>query len=238
MNDRPVTGMVAAAGVLSPAGTGTRSKGVTREMVVARALTIVDTEGLAALTMRRLAHDLGVGVATVYAVVPSKEELFQSLADTMIVEVPLQGSASSVTDALVEYFLAVHEMLQRHPAVAQLSAVQPVLSERAFRMQERILVLLRNGGLDPEAAAAAYSTLGSYVLGFTLTRISRLDNDRRDMLSRLPAEQFPELHAAAPYFATHSTDERQFVDGLRTILAGLFPAVGPGTKRTGKDSSR
>jgi AcrR family transcriptional regulator len=226
MSDRAVIGLAAAATVLAPPSSGTRSKGVTGEMVVAEALTIVDGEGLGALTMRRLAANLGVGVATVYAVVPSKEALFQALADTVIIEVPLDNEASpasSVTEALVEYFLAMHEMLQRHPAVAQLSAMQPVLSERAFRMQERILELLRAGGLDARSAAGAYSTLGSYVLGFTLTRISRLDGKRHAMVAGLPAERFPQLHAAAPYFATQATDESQFADGLRIILAGLFP---------------
>jgi AcrR family transcriptional regulator len=224
MSDRPRTGLVAAAGVLAPPTSGSRSKDVTREVVVAEALTIVDLEGLGALTMRRLASNLGVGVATVYAVITSKEVLFQELADAVITEVPLRGEAASATEALVEYFLATHEMLQRHPAVAQLSAMKPVLSERAFRMQERILELLRAGGLDARSAAGAYSTLGSYVLGFTLTGISRLDRERHAKVAQLPADQFPQLHAAAPYFATQATDEGQFEDGLRIILAGLFPA--------------
>lgn len=191
-------------------------------MVVAEALALVDSEGLGALTMRRLATTLGVGVATVYAVMPSKEELFAALADTVLADVPLDGEGASPRDALVDYFLTMHTMLQRHPAVAQLSAMQPVLSERAFRMQERILELLRAGGLSAEAAAGAFSTLSSYVLGFTLTRISRLDAERREMVASLPPEQFPQLHAVGPYFATHATDERQFVDGLRTILSGIF----------------
>lgn len=220
--------LAAAAGVLSPPSSGSRSKDVTRESVVVEALKIVDAEGLGALTMRRLAGKLGVGVATVYAAVASKEVLFQALADAVIIEVSPVGEASSPTEALVEYFLAMHKMLERHPAVAQLSAMKPVLSEAALRMQERILELLRAGGLDPKSAAAAYSTLGSYVLGFTLTGISRLDDDRHAVVTRLPAERFPQLHASAPYFATLATDEGQFEDGLRTILAGLFPA-GPGS---------
>lgn len=224
MSDRPRTGLVAAVDALGRPASGTRSKDVTRAMVVAEALTIVDLEGLAALTMRRLASNLGVGVATVYAVVESKEVLFQALADAVITEVSLEGEAASATEALVEYFVALHEMLQRHPAVAQLSAIKPVLTETALRMQERILELLSAGGLDARSAAGAYSTLASYVLGFTLTGISRLDRERREKVAELAAERFPQLHAAAPYFATQATDEGQFEAGLRTILKGLFPA--------------
>src|SRR5271168_3880685 len=104
MKGRPTTELAAAAGVLSPPASGSRSKDVTRESVVAEALKIVDMEGLGALTMRRLAGNLGVGVATVYAAVPSKEILFQALADAVIIEVSSVGAASSPTDALVEYF--------------------------------------------------------------------------------------------------------------------------------------
>ncbi|WP_084027680.1 TetR/AcrR family transcriptional regulator [Mycobacterium avium] len=223
MNSRPHNGLVATADALARPASGTRSKDVTREMVVAEALAIVDNEGLEALTMRRLATNLSVGVATVYATVASKELLFQALADAVIVEVPLECTASSATDALVEYFLAMHEMIRRHPVVAQLSAMRPVLTETAFQMQERILELLRAGGLDAPSAASAYSTLGSYVLGFTLTGISRLDDQRREMVAQLPAQRFPQLHAAAPYFATQSTDKSQFEEGLRAILKGLLP---------------
>lgn len=223
MNGRPRNGLVATADALARPASGTRSKDVTRDVVVAQALTIVDLEGLEALTMRRLANELGVGVATVYAAVTSKEMLFQALADAVIVEVPLEGGATSPTDALVEYFLAMHEMIQRHPVVAQLSAMRPVLSEAAFEMQERILELLCAGGLDAKAAASAYATLGSYVLGFTLTGISRLDDKRHAMVAALPAQRFPRLHDAAPYFSTQSTDETQFEAGLRTILNGVFP---------------
>lgn len=223
MKGRPTTELVAAADVLAPPTSGSRSKDVTRQAVVAEALQIVDAEGLGALTMRRLASKLGVGVATVYAAVTSKESLFQALADAVIIEVSPVSETASPTEALVEYFLAMHEMLNRHPSVAQLSAMRPVLSEAALRMQERILELLGAGGLDAKAAAGAYSTLGSYVLGFTLTGVSRLDDNRHATVASLPAEQFPHLHAAAPFFATQATDEGQFEEGLRTILTGLFP---------------
>jgi AcrR family transcriptional regulator len=233
MNGRPATELAAAAGVLAPPTSGSRSKDVTSESVVSEALKIVDAEGLGALTMRRLASRLGVGVATVYAAVASKEILFQALADAVIVEVPPVPESTSPTEALIEFLLAMHEMLERHPAVAQLSAMKPVLSEAALKMQERILELLRAGGLDAKAAASAYSTLGSYVLGFTLTGVSRLDDERHELVMRLPADRFPQLHAAAPYFATQSTDKGAFVGGLRTILAGLFPAADHSTGDVG-----
>ena len=223
MNAERGARMAVTAGVLAPGRT--RSKGLSREIVIERALDIVDAEGLGGLTMRRLAADLDVGVATVYSVMPSKEDLFQALADTVLGELePVPEGHLTPPEALVDYFLAMHEMLTRHPAVAQLSAVHPVLSSSALRVQENIMELLRDGGLDPEAAANAYSTIGSYVLGFTLTRISRLDGGRRELLATLPEAEFPALRASAPFFATHATDERQFLDGLRSIVAGVFPS--------------
>lgn len=221
--------MAVTARMLAPART--RSKSLTREVVTAAALDIVAAEGLGALTMRKLGAALNVSAATIYNVMPGKEELFQALADSVIAKLEEPSTDLPAADALIEYYRRMHANLTRHPAVAQLAAAHPVLSPTAMRVREGILKLLREGGLGPEDAASAYSTLESYVMGFTLTRIGRRNSGRGELLAGLPADDFPELHAVAPYFATHATDEQQFVDGLRTILGAILPLRSPKRRR-------
>ena len=100
---------------------GTASKrALSSERVLAAAITLADAEGLGAVTMRRLAGDLGVEAMSLYYHLPGKEGLLDGLVDAVVAEIQGEiGRAahpSESWDAEVRRrCLAAREVMKRHP---------------------------------------------------------------------------------------------------------------------------
>jgi len=192
------------------------------------ALELVNEEGLGALTLRRLATELGVGTATVHHTFGGKEQLLQALADTVFAELPDVESlvAPNEVEAMVEYFADVHLMLVSRPAIAQLSVIRRMHNPALFRAQETVLELLRKLNVDGQDAYDAYDALTNYVFGFSLNRISRQDFDRHQLVAGLPVQQYPALKRIAPFFDKRGPEDQLRV-GVRRILQAFLPAPRP-----------
>jgi AcrR family transcriptional regulator len=210
------------AGVESLGSIRGRPRALIRDEALKVALELINREGLAALTLRRLATELGVGSATVHSTFGGKEPLLQALADTVFAVLPDTENltADKPEDALIQYLTAAHRMLVSQPAIAQLTVIRRMHNRNLFRAQETILELLRECGLDGQIAWDAYDALTNYLFGFSLNRISRQDFDRRQVISELPAEEFPAVRSIGPYFDQREP-EQQLQACLRGILAGF-----------------
>jgi AcrR family transcriptional regulator len=210
--------LVTAANVLSPSRGRPRS--VDRDSVIGTALRIVDDEHLGALTMRRLAEELGVGIATVYAAAGDKEEILNAVVELILSEAPIASVDPEHWDAgIVDVLGALHEVFVSHPDVAHLALLRRITGPIALRTQETILLLLRAGGLEGAALTTAYTSLTSYVMGFSMLRISRIDDGDRveHAIGQHPTNEFPEVRAFAPDLARQmSTDG--FLEGLRHLV--------------------
>lgn len=199
-----------------------------RQDIVDVALSIADDEGLAGLTMRKLAERLRVSLATVYAIAGSKEEILAALVEEVLSDLPPQAEVVETDglDSIIALWVAAHERLVAHPAVAQLASAQPLAGQTVFRILEVTLSRLRESGLDEAAAVHAYTVLRSYLIGFTILRVSREGLHRDDERARieavrnLPANEFPALRASASQLATQMSTEH-FVTGLRQLLHGV-----------------
>jgi AcrR family transcriptional regulator len=204
-------------------------KPLERSAVIEKALEILDEDGLSALTMKRLANEVGVALNTLYSAIGSKEELLSGLIDAASGEIlNVSADSESWDHALIHLCTSVHESLTAHPAVTQLAMVQArVPGPGVLQIQESFLRLLRAGGLKDQALADAYTTLISYIRGFTLLRVTRNDARAAEGAANLqvaiddftPAT-FPELHAVADYLRNNTSTER-FVEGLRQLVAGF-----------------
>lgn len=204
-----------------------RRKSLEASAVTRVALAIVDRDGLAGLTMRRIADELGVGLATLYNAAISKEAILLDMVDLVLGELPEPDrTPGREHDALIEVWTATHELLCAHPAVVQLGALQPIGGRRMFGLVEATLEMLRAGGVPEDVVPVAYHTLRSYVVGFTLLRISRTgpvaeqEERQRATMSRLPPELYPEVTHLAPALAD-KMDTKKFVAGLRHLLLGF-----------------
>ncbi|MEU2660771.1 TetR/AcrR family transcriptional regulator [Streptomyces sp. NPDC007325] len=233
-----------------------RRERLTRERVLRAALEVADAEGLAALSMRRVAERLGVETMTLYRYTASKDDLLDGLVETLFLEVEerlskapraADGTAASggppvglpdLRDTLHGIARELYRVAVAHPNVVSLCASRPLtvpLARRpraVLRVHERLLTLLRAGGLDDATALRVYRAFLSWVLGYIVIDLRAVvdDPDEPDPafrlgLHRLPARDFPMLRAYGPALAERGGEE-QLLAGLDALLTTLGPETG------------
>lgn len=204
--------------------TSRRSK-LTREEVAAAALELLDRHGFDALSMRRLAEDLGVGTMTLYGYFASKRELLDAVMDAAFADGPPVEPGGEWRDQLRALILAARSSLVRHPGLVQIRERQPILTPDALRFAERGLEVLQEAGFETPEATHAFRLLFTYTFGFAaFSPADTLEDDRaaaRTALRALPQEQFPRLIAAAEDASGAMGGEEVFEYGLERILDGL-----------------
>ena len=208
-------------------------KRLTPELVVGRALSLAASEGLRAVTIRRLAGDLSVTPMALYWHFRSKDELLEAMMGRVFAEVDLTLD-ESVT--WLEQFRALmgslSGVLRAHPGLAPLFATRTNSSQSSLLMTEVALDTLRRGGFSPteatQVARHAFSTVVNLVAGepgFIAPDDSGglLDARRRArvFLESLPQERFPRLVEAAAPLSARENPEAYYEFGLELLLAGI-----------------
>jgi len=145
---------------------------LSRERVLATALTIADAEGLGAVTMRRVAAELGVEAMSLYYHVPGKEPLLDGLVEAMLAEIEAEigGREQAGQDwrlTLRHRCLTAREVMVRHRWAPALIGSRTAIPASLYAYYEEILATLVAGGFTYHLAHRAIHALGSMVLGFT-----------------------------------------------------------------------
>ena len=150
-----------------------RTGPVTAEAVIDAALVVIDEEGLDALTMRRLAHDLGVEPVTIYRQLPNKDAILAGVAEKLWREMaPPEGSAppppepSDWREQVRGMWLALNALMQRHPNAIPIIARGGAYSPSAGEGTVGMLGVFRDAGLSPQEAAELLHILSACVVGF------------------------------------------------------------------------
>jgi TetR/AcrR family tetracycline transcriptional repressor len=204
--------------------------GLSRERVVAAARALAEREGGNAMTMRRVAAELGVLPNALYSHVEDKTALLDAVLDAVMAEIdgaPRAGEAWE--DGYVRVMASTRAVLLARPALVAHFLVRPGRGPNARRLGERCLELLEQGGITGERAAAALQVTLVFTLGwagFEVGRATESDPAQRRRLSEqvfAGAEGLPRLQAAAAELARAPTGEH-FEAGLRWLLAGLAHA--------------
>jgi AcrR family transcriptional regulator len=217
----------------------TRRRALTRERVVAEALTVISADGVDALSMRALAARLGVVPGALYRHVRSKEQLCDLVVDGVLAEIDCQvdrtlGWTRHVT-VLAHRLRAV---LEGHPGIAGLLKTRDPIGPHSLALAEAFLAPLRAAGLPDRETALAFSLIYDYTLGFALSDRTTV-NERRvqDTATRhqlhaffrsLPADRFPALAALGEHVWADNRDER-FTASLDTLVRGLQAAPRTGS---------
>jgi AcrR family transcriptional regulator len=210
---------------------------ISRDAIVTAAVQLLDREGLAALSMRKLADELGAGAASLYWHVGSKDGLLDLVMDEIIGEANIPDpDPAHWQDQLKQVARDQRAAILRHPWIVRVSIGRIPMGPNALRYSERILGILRAGGLPPRQAVEGYLLLIATINGFTIDETGVDDSasaqltdwetrqeasdQARDYIASLPATQFPNMTALADEFALADPDERFdvlidiFVDGL------------------------
>jgi len=198
---------------------------LSRDEIVAAAIRIADSEGLAAVTMRRLGHELGAGATSLYWHILNKDQLCDLMVDALLGEVatavvPTDGWR----DGLAELARALRRVLIRHRSVAPLLVDRPMIGPHSLDVTERVVDLLRQAGFDDRTTSLASGSLIDYASGSALfeTRSpgdpSRTPEAARASARSLPDERRPNLLAVA---AVPIGEGERFEYGLQRLLDGF-----------------
>jgi AcrR family transcriptional regulator len=198
---------------------------LSRDQVAAAALGLLDRDGLEALSMRRLADQLGVGTMTLYGYFRSKEELLDAVVDAAVAErepVSLEGTWQEQIRRLMQ---GSRRSLGRHPGLVKVRADRPVLQPEALRFAETGMTILRRAGFGRAAAARAFRLLFTYVFGYvSFSPDETADEARRDSraaMAALPPDDYPSLADASDELAEAMAGQETFDFGLDRIIDGL-----------------
>lgn len=194
---------------------------LTRDRVARAAFELVDREGSAALTIGRLAKDLGVGPMTIYGYAPSKDAIVSMLPDLLLENVPPVDMDKPWQAALEEVFVAIYRSFLDHRHVTQTIAESPVFGPAQAEIIEGVLARLEHARFSDREAFELQRTLATYTLGFAMFAIvetqAGADRPRAAWTHELDDGSYPHIARVAKLFGAH-VSEQQYLAGLRRIL--------------------
>jgi AcrR family transcriptional regulator len=212
------------AGARRTHGSARARSGLSRERIAAAALALVDREGLAALSTRRLGDELGCEAMSIYHHFPSKAHLMDALVDLMLAEarVPAAGEGHW----LERLRLAAHgfrAMALKHPEFFPFFAVHRLNTRAGVAFVDGIIGILREAGFSDGDAARYFRELGYYLTGAALDETAgyaRGPSAAEPVSDATIAAEFKHLAAAAPYFQPVHFPAT-FETGLEILLEGI-----------------
>nr|WP_255481942.1 TetR/AcrR family transcriptional regulator C-terminal domain-containing protein [Amycolatopsis sp. SID8362] len=178
-----------------------------REKILDAALRLADEQGMAALSMRKVATAVGVEAMSLYNHVANKGDLLDGLTARAFEEVPLPDPALPWDARLRSLAEGLHASFTRHPVVVRALAAQDAnpRSTGALRVIDALLRALLDAGLDEHAAARAYRSLLGMLFGSVLTgtagagvKAERAEPVGAWFRRMVTAEELPSLHRALP----------------------------------------
>jgi AcrR family transcriptional regulator len=219
-----------------------------RDQITATAVRIADTEGFEAVTMKRVASELGAGTMTLYYYVRTKADLVALMQDAILADLLVSDDElpSGQREAVTAIARRTRHVLLAHPwSISSLDDAQ--FGPNAMRHIEQSLAALDDLDLDPAAKLSLWAIVDDYVAGSAMHSIETLRRtvaaEHNPQLARdavtfgeqqLATGQFPRLAAlyqqqtapesATPDDAPQRTSNRlevQFEHGLAALLDGL-----------------
>jgi AcrR family transcriptional regulator len=203
---------------------------LTRERVLSAAFTLADSGGIASLSMRKLAQELGVEAMSLYNHVANKDDLLDGLVDLVFGEIGLPPPGKHWKAAMRQRAIAAREVLARHPWAIGLLESRSRPGPATLRHHDAVIGCLREAGFSLAMTAHAYSLLDSYIYGFAMQQASLPFNEAEEVagiaesfLRQFPAEAYPHLAAFTVEHVMQPGYDfaQEFAFGLELILDGL-----------------
>jgi AcrR family transcriptional regulator len=219
---------------IPPVGEQNRRRVLTREQVIAEALTVIGTAGLDALSMRTLAARLGVVPGALYRHVRNKEQLHDLVLDEVLAEVDCEVDEGLAWTEQVKVLAdRLRTVLEKHPGTAALLKTRDPLGPHSLALAEAFLAPLHAAGLPDRQTGLAFCLLYDYTLGFALSSPTSVNEQRvhdtatrnklHKFLRSLPVDRFPTLVALGEHVWLNNRHQR-FTTGLDTIVDGFEKA--------------
>jgi AcrR family transcriptional regulator len=213
------------------------------DQVVDAAIAVADAEGLQAISVRRIALELGVSAMSIYTYVPSKADLAGLMFDRVMRETA-EAEGGDWREALT--FLACEHwrLSERHPWMLDLALHRPPLGPNVVARHEAALTILDDAGLDDLTKDLVIDVLHNFLVGALLEareareaeRLSGLTDEQwfamaePALTARLDPQKFPRVLSLGEAWraadkATVADPLSRFKFGLNIVLDGISALV-------------
>ncbi|MBV1853572.1 TetR/AcrR family transcriptional regulator C-terminal domain-containing protein [Catellatospora tritici] len=212
---------------------------LSRELVLRTAVRLADEGGIATVTMRRLAEELGAEAMSLYHHVANKEQILDGVVDAVTAEIneavghlrlPTTGAAWKA--AARERILTARQAMLRHPWAPAVFDTRKATSPEVLLYFDGLIGIMRDGGFSNDLAHHAMHALGSRALGFTQELFTPGDGPTTgepDPVAVAMAPRLPNLigmlaevvHDDPDSTVGWCDDQTEFEFGLDIILDGL-----------------
>jgi AcrR family transcriptional regulator len=212
---------------------------ITRELVLATALEIIDRDGVGALSMRRLGAALDRDPMILYRHAPGKAALLDGVVETVLAQLSVDPADPDWTAQLRLVARDYRALALAHPNVVPLLVTRPLATPLALRPRgtlrplEDLLALLTHAGFSGPDALHVYRAFFGFLNGHVLNELQELvenpdetDDLLRLGLHRLPIGEFPLLRSLAHALACYDGGA-ELESGLDILLAGLATTLAP-----------
>lgn len=201
---------------------------LTRERLLAAAMRLADAEGIEALSMRKLAQELGVEAMSLYNHVASKDDVLDGIADIVVAEIEAPAIGADWKAAMRRRATSAHEALLRHPWAPLLIASRVNIGPAMLRYVNATIGCLREAGFSYEMADRAWNAIDSHIYGFTLLELnfplesSEYASAAKSFLPLIPASEYPYMRALSELVIEGKhRGVQDFQFGLELLLDGL-----------------
>ncbi len=212
---------------------------ITREVILAAALEIIDRDGADGLSMRRLARALDRDPMIIYRHAPNKAALLDGVAETVLAQLKVDSADPDWAAQLRAVARDYRALALAHPHVVPLLVTRPLATPLGLRPHgtlrplEDILTLLTRAGYSGPDALHIYRALFGFLHGHVLDELQELvekpeetDDLLRLGLHRLPIGEFPMLRSLASVLASYD-GAAELERGLDILLTGLTTTLTP-----------
>jgi AcrR family transcriptional regulator len=196
-----------------------------RAEITAAAIGLADVEGLDAVSMRRLAAELGMGAASLYRYVATREDLLDLMTDETATEFALRAPSGDWQADLLSIARQARGIMRRHHWLAALTITRPVLGPHGADVLEHVLDILADHPAGPDRKLEAFALLSALTALFAQNEQAATDSDAHRRLAYLEHVAAVGTHpriTAALAALTGSTPHDQFDETILRTLTGVL----------------
>jgi AcrR family transcriptional regulator len=215
----------------SPGRPRTGAEALTREGIVRAAIRLVDEHGMDALSMRRLAGELGVDPMAIYHHLPGKAAVVSGMVELVFREMPAVPAEGFWRERVRAFAEAYRGLALAHPnLVLAIVTDAATATEAALRISGPLYAALEDAGLTPAMVWQAGALVVDYVHGYVLGSAAHPDDvlareaEVRERLKAMGMEVAPALQRS---YAAAAAEYETFGPGLEMILRGIEVTIGP-----------
>jgi AcrR family transcriptional regulator len=200
----------------TPAPTRGRPAKINRDQIVDAAIGLADSDGLAAVSMRWVARQLGVGAMTLYSHLPGHDELVDAMVDRAYADFGLPEPGLDWRPALEQYAQGYWTLLRTHPWLLEVNRWRLPLAPHVFEAEEVGYRILVDTGLSPQQILQTIDVVNNLVSGAARAAAAELADEQRNGTS------YEAYWAETSDFWRETFDPERFPTLTRLWSTGVF----------------